>query len=174
MGGRGGRRGHRTGEDISTIRVIRRPNTALHAVLPTSINIHSEGICCFPKEIQESPLARPHGAALPNPPSALSAAAPASEAPPCSSAHTAAAPWFPSACCPCPSESAWAPSLVFLSSGSPLKLHSDVAGFLVGTTGIERTGGEEMSPSLGQVSTSWASPSLRYFQGSDILVVFLL
>lgn len=61
-------------------------------VLPTPINTHSEGICCFPEEVQESPLARPHGAALPSPPSALSAAAPASEVPPCSSAHTAAAP----------------------------------------------------------------------------------
>ena len=61
-------------------------------VLPTSINIHREGICCFPEEIQASPLARPHGAALPSPPSALSAAAPASEVPPCSSERTAAVP----------------------------------------------------------------------------------
>ena len=135
-------------------------------VLPTSINIHREGICCFPEEIQASPLARPHGAALPSPPSALSAAAPASEVPPCSSERTAAVPWFPSACCPCPSESAWAPSLVFLSSGSPVKLHSDVAGFLVGTMGTERTGGEEMSPSPGRVSVNKLSfPLSRIFSG---------
>lgn len=79
-------------------------------------------------------------------PSAPSAAAPASEAPPCSSARTAAGPWFPSACCPCLSESAWALSLIFPSSGTPVKPHSDVAGFLVGTTGTERTGRKEMKP----------------------------
>lgn len=78
-------------EGILSRRAIQRPNAGLHVVLSTSV---VKRACCFPKKIQSHGhcSARTHGAVPSSIPSVPLAAAPASEALPCSFACTAATP----------------------------------------------------------------------------------